>query len=111
MCRFLFRADFVQLIMQNESLDSFYCYNRLDHADNDIRSLHEAQPKDMKRETLDARIVDEQVYLDHVEMSLAAAAAAAHHHNTPEMRHPNSRISELENIHKGNRGRTLVRFD
>lgn len=57
----------------------------------------------MKREALESRRGSEQVYLEHVEMSLAAAAAAAaaHHHSTAGLHHLSSRNTELENIHKG----------
>lgn len=63
----------------------------------------------MKCEDLQLRLEGGQAYLDQVEMSLAAAAAAAaaHHHNTTGLRHPRSRHTELENIHKGTKKRII----
>lgn len=58
----------------------------------------------MKREALEARLENENAYMEQVDLTLAAAAAAAaHHHNATGLHHPNSRHHDLENnLHKGN---------
>lgn len=63
------------------------------------------QSESMKREALESRLENENAYIDHMDLSLAAAAAAAaaaHHHNAAGLHHPNSRHHEMENnLHKG----------
>lgn len=76
----------------------------MEHGPHNSQSFLEAQSESLKREALEARLENENAYMEHVEMSLAAAAAAAaaaHHHNAG-LHHPNSRHPDLENMHKGN---------
>lgn len=78
-------------------------FARLEHGPHNSQSFLEAS-ENLKREALEGRL-EENAYMEQVEMSLAAAAAAAaaaHHHNAG-LHHPSSRHPDLENMHKGMR--------
>lgn len=80
--------------------------SQLQQAPRNSQAFLDAQSESMKREALESRLENENAYIDHVDLSLAAAAAAAaaaaHHQNAVGLHHPNSRHHELENnLHKG----------
>lgn len=79
--------------------------SQLQHAPHHSQAFLESHAENMKREALESRLENENVYIDHMDLSLAAAAAAAaaaHHQNAVGLHHPNARHHELENnLHKG----------
>lgn len=104
------KGDLSQSRQEQLQKQDQHSQSQLQQAPHNSQTFLESQSETMKREALESRLENENAYIDHMDLSLAAAAAAAaaaHHHNAAGLHHPNSRHHEMENnLHKGEQNRT-----